>query len=67
MRQQSELSRKHVGPGRKIVSIYAEERLHERIKARAAALGFSVSEYVMLLAQNDISCGGPIQVFPLAA
>jgi len=44
----------HVGPGRVIVSIYADQKLHARIKRRAKTLGLSTSAYVLMLAKNEI-------------
>lgn len=56
--------RKHIGAGRKIVSLYADSRLHERMKARAASLGMNVSSYVAYLAKRDLAHGGEIVIVP---
>lgn len=49
--------RKHVGPGKKIVSLYVNEAMYDRIKARASALGIPASTYLQKLALNDIESG----------
>lgn len=55
---------RHVGPGKIVVSIYADEALHAEIKNRAHSLGLSVSKYVEQLARTDISRGGPMSIIP---
>lgn len=49
--------RQHVGPGSKIVSMYCDLRLHERIKYRANSLGLSASQYISQLVRQDLSSG----------
>lgn len=51
--------RKHVGPGKKIISLYADAEVYERIKVRAKALGIPASTYLQKLALNDIEADAP--------
>lgn len=47
--------RRHIGPGKKIVSVYTDAKLHARIQKKAESLKRSVSNYLLLLAENDIA------------
>lgn len=49
--------KQHVGPGSKIVSMYCDMRLHERIKVRANSLNLSASQYISQLVRQDLSAG----------
>lgn len=53
---------KHIGPGKIVVSMYADKKLHERVKARAKALRIPVSTYIYQLALKDIQAGGSFTI-----
>lgn len=55
-------SKSHVGPGKKVVSFYADAKLHQQIKTRAKSLGLSASKYVEMLALKDIKAGGDFNI-----
>jgi hypothetical protein len=55
---------KHIGPGKKIVSIYADEEFHATVKSRAKSLGLNVSKYLHKLAEDDIQRGGSLTLNP---
>ncbi len=46
------------------VLVRMPERMRNDTKARAAALGLSVSQYLVALAMQDIRRGGPLTLMP---
>ena len=55
---------KHVGPVKRIVSVYADNAEHELFSARAKWLGVSVGQYFRILARNDVAHGGGFVLNP---
>lgn len=59
--------RSHIGPGKKIISIYLPKDIHPIVKKRAAELRMSVSKYMLHLSQVDIKQGGGLIITPSTA
>lgn len=48
----------NIGPGKVIISVYAQKETHLAMKKRAAELGMPVSQYLQQLAIRDLNAGG---------
>jgi hypothetical protein len=55
---------RHIGPGKRVVSLYADAALMQASKARARSLGLSMSAYVAALVRADLNTKGPLLVPP---
>jgi hypothetical protein len=64
MGTQPAINRKHVGPGKVVMSLYADKKMREAIKRRAKELGIPVSTYIFNLAKEDIRSGGDLILRP---
>jgi hypothetical protein len=61
-----EENRPHIGPGKKITSVYMDKAFHVRVKARAKSLGISMAKYFVALAEKHMREGGPLVLTPQA-
>lgn len=55
---------RHTGPGKKVVSIYADTAEHKRFKARAKAMNISLSAYFRHLARKDLKHPDDFKIIP---
>lgn len=56
--------KKHVGPGKLAVTLYADEALYKECKARARSLGFSTSSWIFRLVRKELRNAGPMVIEP---
>ncbi len=56
--------KRHVGPGKKVVSLYVDAGDYERVKAKAKALRMSASKYLFELARKDAGTSNPLLIEP---
>lgn len=63
-REKGTSKKKNVGPGKKVISIYGDEKELEVFRNRAKGLGMSLSEYFARLAREDLRKGGGITIHP---
>jgi len=52
------LTAPHIGPGKKITTLYTDAELHAAIKERSDDLGLSMSQYIVNLALADLQNDG---------
>ena len=56
--------RKHVGPDKKIVSLYVDQKLHKRMVKRARQLDMTLAKYLQALSRRDLGEGGDFSITP---